>query len=154
MASEVVFDSAEVRQMIDGLVKRFDQFQKRDKVVIGILSAVVYRDIMAHFDEQRGEDDPWPQWSPRYRRFMEKIGKGGNRILQDSGRLRQSFQPTNVRPVSPGLLWFNNAKTAGGFPYAAAHDEGGKRLPKRDFMWLSREALDDIEEQIIKFIES
>lgn len=154
MSSQVVFDDIEVRKMIEGLITRAGQVRKKDQAIIGILSSIVYRDIMQHFDQQLGEDDPWPQWSPRYRAFMEKIGKGGNRILQDSGRLRQSFQPTNVRPTEAGLLWFNNAKTAKGFPYAAAHDEGGRRLPQRQFMWLSREALDDIEEQIIKFIES
>jgi hypothetical protein len=68
--------------------------------------------------------------------------------------LRQSFIPTNVRAVSDGILWFNNAKTKNNFPYAFAHNTGGPKLPKRDFMWISNGALADIEQQVIKFLES
>lgn len=47
---------------------------------------------------------------------MKELGKGGNKILQDSGRLRNSFKPQNYRSVSEGILWFNNAQTKSGFP--------------------------------------
>lgn len=117
------------------------------------MSAIVFRDIIQHFERQEGDGGPWKAWSPRYAKFMASIGRSNNKILQFSGRLRQSFQPTNVRTSAEGITWFNPAKTSKGFPYAAAHDEGGPTLPQRRFMWLSGGALSDIETQILKFLE-
>ncbi len=151
--TEISFDDARIRDYLDGLSKRFDQINKRDKAVVGIISAIVYRDIVQHFEREEGPDGPWQAWSPRYAKFMASIGRGGNRLLQDTGRLRQAFQPTNVRASVDGLVWFNNAQTKNGFPYAAAHDEGGQRLPRRKFMWLSGEGMAEMETQILKFLE-
>jgi phage gpG-like protein len=152
--AEIVFDNAEVRKYLEGVTKRFDQVTQRDQAVIGLLSAIVFRDIMKHFDREEGPDSRWKAWSPSYQKFMTSIGRNGNKLLQFSGRLRQAFQPTNVRTSAEGIVWFNPAKTAKGFPYAAAHDEGGGRLPQRTVMWLSGEAMTDIETQILKFLES
>lgn len=152
--AEVVFESEEVQRFIAGVSKRVDQVNQRDKAVIGLLSAIVFRDIIQHFDKQEGPDGAWRQWSPSYTRFMQSIGRSSNRILQFSGRMRMAFQPTNVKTTAEGIAWFNPAKTKTGFPYAAAHDEGGPQLPQRKFMWLSGEAMSDIESKILEFLES
>lgn len=154
VATEVVFEDESVRELLEGLIMRTKEFKERDRKIIGILSSVVYRDIIQHFDRQESSEGPWPKWSASYTKFMSSIGKGGNKLLQDSGRLRQAFQPVSVRKTNEGLLWFNNAKTASGFPYANAHNEGGKRLPKREFMWISDSALSEMEEQLLNFIAS
>lgn len=153
-SAEIVIDDAEVRKFLAGVSKRADQISKKDKAVIGLLSAIVYRDVIQHFEREEGPEGAWNGWSPSYTKFMASIGRSGNKKLQFSGRLRQAFQPTNVRTTAEGIAWFNPAKTAKGFPYAAAHDEGGGRLPQRRFMWLSGEAFSDIESQILKFLES
>ena len=152
-SADIVFDNAKVKRALESLVLRNKQIAERDERVIGILSAIVFRDVIEHFRRQEGPEDKWKDWSPRYSAFMASIGRSGNKLLQFSGRLRNSFQPTNVRKVSEGILWFNNAKTAKGFPYAAAHDQGGPKLPQRQFMWLSEKATNDIEEQILRFLE-
>lgn len=116
------------------------------------LSAVVFRDIMDHFESEKGPDGAWSPWSAFYADHMQRIGKGGNKILQDSGHLRQAFQPTNYRASSDGITWFNPAKTKKGFPYAFAHDEGGPKLPARTFMWLSEDASEKIAQVTLDFV--
>lgn len=151
--ADIVLDNAEAKALLQDLSRRVDMITDHDKKVIGLLSAIVYRDVIDHFTQQQGADGPWKPWSSPYAKFMASIGKGGNGILMDTGRLRNAFKPTNVRSTSEGILWFNDAKTSKGFPYAFAHDEGGPRLPQRQFFWLSDGAMSDIEEAIVRFLE-
>lgn len=118
-----------------------------------MVSAFVFQDIMDHFEKEMGSQEKWERWSDAYDEHMIKIGKGANNILQDTGRLRNSFVPTNWRREGAKIVWFNNAKTSDGFPYAAAHDRGRGKLPKRDFMWLSKNAKSDISKATLDFIE-
>jgi phage gpG-like protein len=116
------------------------------------MSAIVHGDVMRHFEDQQGSEGPWEKWSKSYREQMDRKGKGGNKILQDTGKLKQNFKPNHYRSSSKGLYWYNNAVTKGGFPYAYAHDEGGDQLPKRDFMWLSDDALEEVGDQTLAFL--
>jgi len=68
------------------------------------------------------------------------MGKGLNKKLQDTGNLRQRFTPSSFRATATDIVWFNNAKTAKGFPYAAHHD----KPDQRPFMWLSDDALERV----------
>lgn len=154
--AEVVasFKDKAAQKFFNDIIKRYKDIEDKDKKIIGILSNVVYRDIIEHFEKESGPNGRWKAWSERYAAFMNRIGKGGNQILQDTGRLRQSFQPTNWRVEGDSILWFNPAKTSRGFPYAKAHDEGGGKLPQREFMWLSARAMGKTEELILKYLES
>lgn len=120
--------------------------KERKREYIATLSVLVFQNIMDHFEQEEGPGGPWKAWSKVYDEHMQKIGKGGNKILQDTGRLRQSFTPRNVRRVSDGILWFNPAKTKKGFPYAAHHDE------TRTFMWLSPGILEDMAGVTLNFL--
>lgn len=151
MAVEVEFDDAEVRKFIQGVTEKLSDVRNVKPRFMALLSSIVYRDVMDHFEQEKGPDGKWKPWSKIYREHMRKIGKGGNKTLQDTGRLRQSFLPKNHRATKDGILWFNNAKT-GGFPYALAHDEGELGMPQREFMWLSDEAQDKISEQTLQFM--
>lgn len=150
--SFVEFENAEVKSFLNNLDKKLSGIENGSKEYTGLLSAIVYEDIIRHFEDEEGSKGPWKQWSPSYKKYMDAEGKGGNQILQDSGKLRNNFKPSKVRKVSAGFLWYNDAKVQGGFPYAYAHNEGGKQLPKRDFMWLSDKAMDKISEQTLKFM--
>ena len=152
-SATIELDDKEAQAFLRGLANRVDAITAHDQKVIGILSSIVYRDVIDHFTQEQGSEGKWKSWSKKYADFMESIGKGGNGILKDTGRLRNAFQPTSVRSTSEGILWFNNAQTAKGFPYAAAHNEGGDQLPQRDFMWLSAQAMESIESAMVKFIE-
>ncbi len=151
MAAEFTFDNKDANEMLKKLASRFKQIDDGHGEFVGILSTVVYRDIMEHFKDEEGSEGPWKPWSKVYQKHMEKVGRAGNKKLQYSGRLRMGVQPQNVRKAPGGFMWFDNAKTSKGFPYAEAHDEGGKQLPKRDFMWLSDKAMESLSNQLIRF---
>jgi phage gpG-like protein len=153
MAAEFAFEDKDAQKFLKKMMKNASDVTKKTKQYVDLLSIVVFQDIMKHFASETGSKGAWAKWSDVYRDHMQKIGKGGNKILQDTGRLRGSFIPTNYRVNSDAIVWFNPAKTKSGFPYAAAHDEGGPKLPQRDFMYLSDEAREKIEEQTLKFLE-
>jgi phage gpG-like protein len=146
------FDDQEVKEFLRAVDKNLKNIKDGHRKYTGLLSAIVYQDIMEHFENEAGSNGPWKQWSKFHRERMQEIGKGGNKILQDSGRLRNNFKPTKVKKTKEGFLWFNDAKTKKGFPYAAAHDNGGSKLPKRDFMWLSEKAMGRIEIETLQFM--
>jgi phage gpG-like protein len=146
--SDVTVDDKEVRRLINSLIKNVGQISDKGKKYVGLLSSVVLGDVVQHFAKQQGPDGTWKSWSDQYRRYMIRIGKGGNLILSDTGRLRQGWQPARYRLAKDGVLWFNPVQ------YARAHDEGLGRFPERKFTWLSKGAIREIENQTVKFIET
>lgn len=153
MADEIALHDEEAQKFLKNAIDRVGKIKESARPFVTALSSVVFQDIISHFEKEQGSKGPWQKWSKMYAEHMERIGKGGNRILQDTGHLRQSFQPTNWRSSREGILWFNPAKTKSGFPYAYAHDTGGKKLPQRDFMYLSDTAQERIEEVTLEFLE-
>lgn len=149
---DLEFDSAEVERFLKDIDKKRDAISRRNDAFVSTISIFVFQDIMSHFEQEKGSAGPWKAWSKIYLEHMTSIGKSGNQILQDSGRLRQSFTPGQWRAHPSGIEWYNPAKTKDGFPYAAAHDEGGPKLPKRDFMWLSETALEKIASATLAFL--
>lgn len=150
---EFTIQDQAAQKFIAKKIAKIAKVKGADSGFIQLLSAIVFQDIMDHFSKQEGQDGPWAAWSKVYADHMAKVGKAGNQILADTGRLRGSFIPSNVRASSQGVLWFNPAKTAKGFPYAFAHNEGGPKLPQREFMWLSDLAKDKIAAQTLAFLE-
>jgi len=151
MAAEFEFKDMEARQMFKKLASGIQSIKNGEKKLIGLMSSVIFRDIIDHFNKEEGESGPWAPWSDVYAKHMEKIGRSGNKKLQFTGRLRNSFQPTNNRKSAEGYVWFNNAETKDHFPYAKAHNDGGEILPKRDFMWLSDKAAESLAQQLLNF---
>ncbi len=137
--AEIRFESAEWEKLIKGVSERWDSVKSR-KEFGGIVSSVVFRDIMDHFDQSMGPDAPWKSWSDVYAEHMARIGKGGNNILIDTGKLRQSITPVKGkwRGTDAGIVFYSAV------PYAAAHDKGSEKLnlPARPFMWLSNNGFD------------
>lgn len=147
------FKDEEVREFLTDLSKKVGQIDRGKGKYTGLLSAIVFSDVNEHFKEEKGSDGPWAKWSKAYMDKMQSEDKAGNKILQDSGRLRQNFKPTDVKFSQNGFLWFNDAKTKiGSFPYAWAHEEGDGKLPKREFMWLSDKAMEKISVQTLQFL--
>lgn len=174
------FNDEKVVDFIYNMQKRLKNVENGETKYVGLISALVYRDIDNHFKEEKGSKGPWAKWSPSYteavngKAFYRNINgrtvrfdaedvkaSGGTmpppprkpgHILQASGVMRNHFVPTKVKASSRNITWFNDAKTKSGFPYAAAHDNGGDKLPKRDFMWLSDKALEEISVQTLQFM--
>jgi len=152
MSAEIVFENEEIKDFLKNLSKKLKTIKDGERKYTGLLSAIIYKDVVNHFERQEGSEGKWAHWSYYYTVQMEKRGKGGNKILQDSGRLRNTFKPTNVRNTKDGIFWFNDAVTKKGFPYAWAHNEGDGNLPKRDFMWASDGAQESIAEKTLQFM--
>lgn len=162
---------------IDRNLKSIDKLRK--EYTVGV-SALVYQDVMEHFELEQGPIKRWPEWSDAYTRHMRKQGKGANFILQDTGNLRNNFKKTDYRRTTQGLLWYNDAMTkppkqklkkgtvkvkqVGAkkkkafkpWPYAAMHNYGlanehGVKVPERRFMWLSDRALERVAEVTAEF---
>lgn len=152
-AIDLKIDDKKVQKWLKSMEKNWDSIEKKTSPFVdGVLGVFVFQDVISHFEKEQGSGGGWKAWSKIYAEHMAKRGKGGNKILQDSGRLRQSFQAGQWRKKPGAVEWYNPAKTKGGFPYAAAHDEGGPKLPKRDFMWLSNTAMKKIAEACAKFM--
>jgi phage gpG-like protein len=137
------FDGDEAIKWLEGMharMRRATEPGQTGREFVGLLSAVVYRDVLEHFEDEQGPKGSWDDWSDVYADHLAAIGRGGNKMLQFTGRLRNSFKPGNVRADQTGFAWYNDAATGDGFPYAFAHNEGGPKLPKREFMWLSGDA--------------
>ena len=138
---EATFDDAGARKFIRSMVSKARNPGQHNKLVAAI-SVKVFADVIKHFKDQSGPKGGWRDWSTSYTEHMKRIGRGNNKLLQFSGRLRQSM--TMGPPRKDGLAWFNNAVTKGGYPYAWGHDTGDGKLPQREFMWLSNEGMDVI----------
>lgn len=149
---EIKFDSKKALQFFDTMAKNLSDITEKQKLYVNSISPFVFRDYIEHFDKEMGPTGRWKSWSAVYRERQIKRGKGSNKILQDNGRLRNTFKATNYRKAPEGVLWFNDAKTAKGFPYAAAHEDGDGNLPKRSFMWLTQKAIDNIAKTTVAFL--
>lgn len=153
MAAQVhaIFEGKELEKFLARLEKKFGNIRRGSSALGAIISSIVFRDIQTHFDEESGPNGKWEAWSKAYAEHRARTrGKGarGDKILQLTGRLRQSIAPgTGKFKTAPGgVLFFSRV------PYAAAHDEGGARMPQRKFMWLSDKAKDELAEQTLKWI--
>lgn len=152
MEMEATFESAEVRKFLLAVTKNHEAITSKKQRYTSLLSVLVFQDIMDHFKNEQGPKGAWVAWSKIYILHLQRKGREGNKKLQYSGRMRNTFTPTKYRPTPNGILWFNNAQTKSGFPYAQAHDEGAPSLPARPFMFLSDKALDRISEQTLQFL--
>lgn len=152
MPQDVALQDEKAQKFLQKAMKKVQEAKDGGRAFAMALSAVVFQDVIDHFEKEEGPDGPWTPWSHHYRKMQEIRGKGGNKILQDTGRMKQSFMPTNYRKVGEGIMWFNPARTKGGFPYAFAHNEGGDTLPARTFMWTSDEASERIAEVTLEYV--
>lgn len=146
MPTEIAIHDAEAQKALQKLIDKVKEVKDGGRAIGMALSAVVFRDIMEHFEREEGPDGAWKPWSDIYADHMRKVGKSGNKLLQDTGTLRQAFQPTSYRSVSEGIMWYNPARTKSGFPYAYHHNE------TRPFMWTSDDASEKIAEVTLNFV--
>jgi phage virion morphogenesis protein len=103
-----------------------------------VISSRIWKEQMRHFDMESGPDGKWePLSDSTLARKRAGRGSGSPKILQDTGRMKNSIMPSsdkNGAYVSTG----SNVK------YAPYHQEGTKNIPQREYMWLSDEFIDDM----------
>lgn len=135
--SQVTFDTQEW----DSLFRSIEKNATDPKPVLRLaFDTRGFRDVITHFQQETGPDGAWK----RSKRAELQSGQ----TLQDTGRLRGGFLPGNIQNHGKnGVVFYNNV------PYAVYHDEG-RGNHKREFMWLSGEAQEDmlniILDQIVK----
>ncbi len=151
----VSFQNSASKKFFSEILSNVDKIHDKAPVYVrSIIMKNVIKDVETHFDEQDGGPriGPWAEWSSAYLDHMRKAGKQGNNILRDNGRLSRGVRSNNFRLNSKSITIFNNQKTRKGFPYAAAHNDGGPILPRRRFMWLSKVARENIAKQSLQFM--
>jgi hypothetical protein len=144
--SEVVFNDKEVTKFLGDLTKKIKKTKDAEKAYVGLLSIIVFRDIMDHFDKDMGSDGKWPDLSPNYAAWKRE--KGYEKTLAINGKLRGGLMPiknNRYTKTSGGILWKNTVKYSGKHEY-------GEGVPKRDMMWLSDSAMEEISKETLQFL--
>lgn len=99
-----------------------------------------FKDIIDHFSKEEGPEGKWPKRKESTQKAYAIMGKRhakynpSNRLLQLTGNLRKSLLPTSGNTKQQGrygILLFTNV------PYAGRHNYGEGKTPKREFMFLS-----------------
>lgn len=137
------FDDREWQAFFKQFSKGFDWA----RILQVAFNSVGFGDILQHFRDEKGENNTWPDRKESTIKRYTKIFNGewktptgtrrsqfnpSNKLLQQTGKLRGSILPANVKKMSPtSIMIFSNVD------YSGVHDTGGKHIPKRDFMWLS-----------------
>lgn len=134
---------------------------KPTKLLRAAFNTVGFANVIKHFSDEEG---PTGSWNPRAQstnNFYDAVSSGrrkppkgipkgafssGNKLLQMTGKMRQSLLPSNVTDLSKdSIMFFTN------HPYSRAHDEGNTKtnLPARSFMWLSDQAQETMAEVVL-----
>lgn len=113
-----------------------------------LAATAIYKDVMQHFDRQEGPGSKWLLWKyPDGKRASPRpTRRGGTKLLQDTGVLRASIKPYHNE---------NEGGVKTDVDYAAVHNDGSEKkdIPQREFMWISDEVLEKIEDMAVKVIE-
>lgn len=139
----------------DGLLEKMTSNLAKAQAILRMAAqAFAFQDIIQHFADESGPDGRWPDWSPATQAIYAQRGWGGNKLLQATGKLRQSLLPGQGKITEEGrdaVRLFSNVE------YSALHNYGGPflawgkypaRMPQREFMWLS----DDVQDKIVSTV--
>jgi phage virion morphogenesis protein len=113
-------------------LKRLKRKVKNLKPFYDKAKFIMFKDIIRHFVQERSPKGKWKRLKSSTLK-ARRAGKGhGTKVLQDTGKLKQ---------VTP----FSSRKTAivgTNLKYAKTHNFGDtkRKIPKREFMWLSDRA--------------
>lgn len=147
MAQDVVLDSKEWDEF---LKKVKANSQKLVRFLQVAANTIGFGDIVKHFDQESGPGGHWAERLPKTQAAYDRIGgtyRSSNKILQLTGRLRQSILPQEGRSQIVGI---DMVRMYAGTAYSRTHDEGdpSRNMPKREFMWLSDKAQQVMAEMI------
>lgn len=114
------------------------------QILKSLVAVFGFKDVIDHFQKQRGEDGAWPPLAPKYRKWKSRKYPGRPKLVLSS-RLRQNFLPANTRYEGQSAVAFFNP-----VEYADRHDRGLDGSPQRQFMWLSRTAMGNLEGGLLR----
>lgn len=122
-------------------IKRFDKIKNNfvnPEPVMKILAVESWKGVLDNFNKSTGRKGPWKTWSrlvngKRIYYSSRPTTRGGNKLLLDTGLLRNSIQNRAVK---------NNAYVYTINEYANYHEQAKgkyKSIPKRDFLFLNKD---------------
>lgn len=135
------------------ILSKLGNMKRALEIVKSIARVVAFKEVIQHFRDEKGERGTWPDWSPSYKEYRQRLaGRSAtprarkqasaqkirlvelDKKLVLTGRLRQNFLPSNIKTKgNDSVVLFNPVE------YASQHDQGSpsKRIPQRQFMWMS-----------------
>ena len=117
---------------IEKLTKDIADRLKDSSKCMEIIANQSRSDVERHFSKEEGDTGKW-----------EPLKKRSGKALQDTGRLRSSFQTKHSK---------NSANVYTNVKYAGYHNFGTSRIPQRKFMWNSKEIRDLFDKTYLDFI--
>lgn len=120
--------------------------EKALKEFIPVMGADAQTFFTKSFANQGFTDTSLQKWQPRKRTRVRGRDDSTRAILVKTGRLRKS-----LRRVNKG---FKAIVIKTNVPYAVFHNEGTKRLPKRQFVGHSRKLIDSLKVKLNEKIKN
>ena len=110
-----------------------------------LAAVAIYKDVIGHFEKERGPDGKWKRfkWPDGKIRNTRPTKRGGNKMLQDTGRLKGSIVPF----VESGAA---GART--NLEYAGFHNDGTSKIPKREFAYVDDATMTKLEDYLAQAI--
>ena len=130
MISVNVEGLSRVRALFESVLKR----SVNPNTALEVIATKGWKDVIEHFRDESGPDGKW-------KALKHTRASGGNRILQDTGRLRLAQRWRTVG--------YDEAHIFTQIKYAAIHNFGGTvktksgksfEMPQRKFLWISDKA--------------
>lgn len=140
------------------LAKMSKKMRIPSKLLRPIANIYAFKDIVDHFNKQKGNKGRWRKRSSFTQQYYRAIQVGelappkgqsraqynpANKILQMTGTLRNSLRQGSAKRYSKDSVIIRS-----NVAYSGIHDKGGKkdghRIPARPFMWLSNKATKSI----------
>ncbi len=146
---KVVLKAKRAQKAIRSLSDNIKKYKDKDREIWQLMQTIAFASTAKHFEREKGPKNKWESWSTVYAARMAKLGKSGNKILQDTGRLRNSIVfAKSAADIQKGVLLFNTV------PYSRAHDEGNPKgnLPARPFFYFNSGDLDNMAKQVLQFV--
>ena len=122
MALTVRIDDKRAKKLINDILGR----AKNKEVALKLIATQMHRNVLKHFDEEKGSGGKWKALAPSTKKWKAKHGY--SKPLQNTGQLRRRNFP---------LTETNKAIVENRVGYASTHQFGTNKVPKRDFLWLS-----------------
>lgn len=135
---------------IKNKTKMMNERTKNMNTVLSVIAGKIWKNVMNNFKEEIGTEGYWQPWRKKikdggYRFYPYRpYGRGGDKLLQDTGRLRSSIRYTVFKDTA---VVYTNIK------YAKYHQEGTSNIPKRDFMWIPDSEITKYKLSLLKYIK-
>lgn len=121
-------------------LKKLEKLKKQNKELVEKridflkrVAVIMFQSVMQNFREEGTDKEKWEPLSPVTIAMRQRKKKGSVKILQDTGRLRNSIFP---------VIGYNYAAVGTNVEYAKIHQFGGKiRIPAMTILPVRKKAL-------------